>query len=42
MKIESRLFMSFRVLLPPENSQQFRPSFEQNQGARHHGMVRKT
>ena len=40
-KIESRLFMSFRMLLTPEDAQQFRPVFEQNQGARHHGMVRQ-
>ena len=41
MEIESRLFMSFRMLLTPEDAQQFRPVFKQNQGARHHGMVRQ-
>ena len=32
--VESRLFMGFRVLLTPEDPQQLRPVFEQNQGAR--------
>ncbi len=33
--------MSFRMLLTPEDAQQFWPVFEQNQGAGHHGMVRQ-
>ena len=34
--------MRFWVLLTPERAQELRPVFKQNQGARHHGMVRKT